>query len=250
MLATACDLTNIVYGRLAKEFIIDSVIIEEPVSKKLLLKRRIKKTGLLNVAGQLLFMLFVAKPLRFLSVKRKKEILANYHLTDKAIPLEKIKSVASVNDPETIKLIQTLQPDLVIVNGTRIISVDVINCTNARFINIHAGITPLYRGVHGAYWAMAMEDKAHCGVTIHYVDSGIDTGGILAQGIIQPDKTDNFTTYPYLQFAVGVELFSEVIRDFMNGILQEKPVPKGNSNLWYHPTIIQYIRFRLFRGAK
>jgi len=250
MLATACDLTNIVYARISKDFSITTVIVEEPVSKMLLLKRRIKKTGIFNVAGQLLFMLCIAKPLRLLSVKRKREILKNYSLTDTDIPSEKIKFTSSVNNNETISLLQELKPDLVIVNGTRIISKEVINCINARFINIHAGITPLYRGVHGAYWAMAMNDKEHCGVTIHYIDTGIDTGGILAQGIIVPEQADNFTTYPYLQFAIGTELFVEVIRNFINGALEEKNAPNGSSNLWYHPTLGQYIYFRICKGAK
>ena len=249
-MATACDLTNIVYARISKEFTITTVIIEEPVSKMLLLKRRIKKIGIFNVTGQLLFILFVAKALRLLSFGRKKQILIKYALTDSDIPSEKIKYVSSVNNKETIQFLQDLNPDLVIVNGTRIISKEVINSINARFINIHAGITPLYRGVHGAYWAMAMNDKAHCGVTIHYIDTGIDTGGILAQGIIAPERVDNFTTYPYLQFAVGVELFAEVLRNFTNGTLEEKVTPNRPSNLWYHPTLWQYVFFRILKGAK
>ena len=42
---------------------------------------------------------------------------------------------------------------------------------------MHAGITPQYRGVHGGYWAVVNNDPEHCGVTIHFVDKGIDTGG-------------------------------------------------------------------------
>src|SRR5438093_9923670 len=42
----------------------------------------------------------------------------------------------------------------VVVNGTRIISEAVLTASDAVFINMHAGITPKYRGVHGGYWAL------------------------------------------------------------------------------------------------
>ena len=66
-----------------------------------------------------------------------------------------------------------------------------------------AGITPLYRGVHGAYWALAEGRRDLCGVTVHRVDAGIDTGEVLAQVLIDPTPQDNFVTYPWLQVAEG-----------------------------------------------
>ena len=68
--------------------------------------------------------------------------------------------------------------------------------------------------------------------------------------IIKPEKKDNFTTYPYHQFALGVELFAQVIRNFINETLQEKSAPKGTSKLWYHPTLGQYLYYRLLKGVK
>ena len=47
----------------------------------------------------------------------------------------------------------------------------------AVFLNTLAGITPSYRGVHGAYWALVQRQPDACGVTVHLVDAGIDTGG-------------------------------------------------------------------------
>ena len=249
-LATACDLTNIIYTRLSQEIDIALIIIENNISKKTILKKRAKKLGLLKVFGQLLFLLLIAKPQRLFSSKRKAAILIEEGFSEHELPTEKIQKVGSVNDFKTIQLIQKENPDLILVNGTRIISSEVINCTKARFINIHAGITPLYRGVHGAYWAMAMGDIENCGVTIHYVDKGIDTGGILAQGIIQPTTIDNFTTYPYLQFTLGANLFIEVIKKFESGILIEQQALEGLSKLWHHPTIGQYLYYKFTKGVK
>ena len=88
-----------------------------------------------------------------------------------------------------------------LVNGTRIISKKTLESVPATFINIHTGITPAFRGVHGGYWAMATGKKNLFGTTVHYVDTGVDTGGIIEQVFIEPPKQDNFYTYPYLQYA-------------------------------------------------
>jgi folate-dependent phosphoribosylglycinamide formyltransferase PurN len=72
--------------------------------------------------------------------------------------------------------LKAINPDLVIVNGTRIISKKVLSSINSKFVNIHVGITPKYRGVHGTYWALVNNDVENSGVTVHFVDEGIDTG--------------------------------------------------------------------------
>jgi methionyl-tRNA formyltransferase len=38
---------------------------------------------------------------------------------------------------------------------------------NSKFVNIHVGITPKYRGVHGTYWALVNNDVENSGVTVH-----------------------------------------------------------------------------------
>ncbi|MEJ7677594.1 MAG: formyltransferase family protein [Segetibacter sp.] len=115
---------------------------------------------------------------------------------------------------------------------------------------MHVGITPGYRGVHGAYWALVNNDKAHAGVTIHYIDEGIDTGKVIAQDTISITAKDNFVTYPYLQIAKGLPLIIEAIKAIKNG---ERPgsIPLVTfSKLWSHPTLSEYIKNWLTKGIK
>ena len=101
---------------------------------------------------------------------------------------DKVTEVPSVNSDLTIAELKRLSPAVVVVNGTRIIQEKVLGCVDAVFLNTHAGITPMYRGVHGGYWALASGDASNCGVTIHKVDKGIDTGSIVAQATISPSS--------------------------------------------------------------
>ena len=58
--------------------------------------------------------------------------------------------------------------------------------------------------MHGGYWALVSGHPEACGVTVHLVDEGIDSGGILAQSVITPGPADCFVTYPLMQLGVGL----------------------------------------------
>ena len=242
--------TAIVYNALAREFTVAAVIQEDKPARLDFLKRRARKIGWPKVAGQTLFRAVVMPALAAFSRRRTAEILAASGLTTTPIPASVLVRVKSVNSPECIAALQRLAPKVVVVNGTRIIKAEVLNSAPAKFINMHAGITPLYRGVHGAYWALAQNDRNHCGVTVHLVDTGIDTGNILGQATIEPSPRDNFATYAYLQLAAGVPLLKEAVRAALQGRLQPQPAPAGESHLWYHPTLGEYLRYRVAKGVK
>lgn len=241
--------TRILYNSLKNDFEIEAVILEKPVSSKEFIKKRVKKLGFAKVAGQVLFQFSIVPILRLISAKRIKEILDVYELEDTPMPAEKIIRLNSVNDNECLLLLKRINPELVIVNGTRIISKAILNSIAAKFVNIHAGITPKYRNVHGAYWALVNNDPENCGVTVHLVDPGIDTGNIIYQKKIPVSSKDNFVTYPFLQLAEGIILLKEALPDILaNRVKFQK---NGlESKLWYHPTIWQYIFYRIVHSKK
>lgn len=245
ILAQDIDTTYILYNLLAKHYT-TYLIIENPPSKISFLKQRAKKLGWLKVVGQVVFILY-SKILYRVSKSRINQILSKVDI-DMKIPKE-IKRVSSVNSSECIEILRDISPNLVVLNGTRIVSAKTLNCIDAPFINMHAGITPKYRGVHGGYWALVERDYNNCGVTIHLVDEGIDTGDIIYQQKIYPTKDDNFCTYPYLQFIEGVKLLKMAIDDIFSNNLKtySRDLP---SKLWYHPTIVEYIKNYLKIGVK
>lgn len=213
------------------------------------IKRRIIKLGWTRVTGQLLFLLTVPFYLKFASKRRIRSICNLNGLNVQEMDGSMIKIVDSINSSTSISHILQFNPEIILVSGTRIISKTVLKSTNAIFLNIHAGITPQYRGVHGAYWALVNNDQQNCGVTVHVVDSGIDTGRIVKQGLIRPEPADNYSTYPFLQLGKGLVLLDEAIDGYAKNTTQLK---SGNekSQLWYHPTLIQYLKYRLQRNVK
>lgn len=249
LLAGKGDSTNIIYHHLARLYNIDAVILEEKETKKVFLKRRIKKLGLLTVFGQVLFQLLMVPILNFFYKKQLAQIAIDNGMNDSAIPQEKILEVRSINEGTVAQKLTEMQPDLIVVNGTRIISKKILSSVNCHFINTHAGITPMYRGVHGGYWAMLKNDARNCGVTVHLIDTGVDTGDVVYQSVIKPDKHDSFVTYPLKQLATGLPLLVKAINDSHTGVLKcFKPV--GKSSLWYHPTLWGYLYHFFVRGKR
>ncbi len=250
LLATDGVSTNIVYNALAQINPDIVVILEDHISRSQLLKRRIKKLGLVTVIGQVSFMMLAERPLRKSCAARLAQLKAHYDLDDAEITGE-IHRVNSVNSDEARTFLRELNPALVVVNGTRIISQQTLDAVEAKFVNMHAGITPTYRGVHGGYWALVEGRPELAGTTVHFVDKGIDTGKVIKQAIFQATPDDSFVTYPILQLAVGVPLLVQTVQELFAGslMLQDSlsPLP---SQLRSHPTLWSYWKNRLMRGVK
>jgi len=241
--------TRVMYNFLQKEFGLDQVILEKKENIWFFIKRRVRRLGWRTVLGQLIFQGLMIKYLIAISKERKQEIIAEHGLDESKIPQEKVFYVNSVNDPTTIQIIKSIAPDVIVINGTRILSKKFLEEMECPVINTHAGITPKYRGVHGAYWALVHGDKSNCGVTVHMVDKGIDTGDIFAQQIIHPLPKDNFATYTILQLAAGTRLMKKaIVKGLMGDITTTKA--SGESKLYYHPTIWDYYKNYFIKGVK
>ena len=239
-LASDCESSRWVYNALQETINIDAVILEQPISRKELAKKRVKRIGIVSVAGQVLFSALVVPLLKFRSKTRRENLITAYQLNSNDFKTDKTQKVSSVNDEACINAIRLLQPDIIVVNGTRIISKKILQSTNAIFLNMHVGITPWYRGSHGGYWALYNRDIENFGTSIHLIDAGVDTGAVIKQVFIKPNKADNFTTYPILQVAVGIDALKEALNDIITGIYKTtKHTEKGK--MYYQPTWWQYL---------
>lgn len=233
----------ILYNYVNRQVPFCQVIIENPISNWEMFTKRVKRIGYIKALSQVIFIFCIYWPLRVLSRNRSKEIIRRYSLDTTPIGNRLVRRVSSVNAGDCRAVLQEIQPDLVLVNGTRIIGEKTIHCIQAPFINIHDGITPAFRGVHGGYWAMATGRPDLFGTTIHHVDKGIDTGSIISQVFTQPDKKDNFSTYPLLQHAVVLPEVVRVLKQFMEeGKLPSSEPVCENRPVRFHPAVSEWIR--------
>lgn len=248
ILAGEHDTTPMVYNRLAQHFTVVGSVVETPVSGWQVIKRRAKRLGWTVAFGQGLFVKLVMPLLRYEARRRVPELQKMFDLDPTPIPPDQLRRVDSVNAPAGIAAVQALQPTHIVVNGTRLLSKQfLVAFPDVPIINLHLGINPRYRGGNGGYWALVNHEREHCGVTVHLIDEGVDTGGVLARGLIAPTDEDNFVTYPYHQLARGLEL---LVDELERGALRTTNTSAEPSAMWYHPTLWQYCYHRFVTGVR
>lgn len=223
------------------------VIQEDQESKPAIIRRRARLLGWPSALSQTV----CAIALRAWSKQSKtriEEICSQRRLETRPDPGLDIRRVPSVNSETCRRLLHELSPAVVAVYGTRIIKAPTLDCVSAPFINYHAGINPKYRGQHPAYWALASLDAANAGITIHLVDNGVDTGGVLYQRRVAFEACDSILTYQWVQMADALPLFAQSIEDGLEGRLQTCPVSLP-SRQYFPPTLGHYVWNGLARGV-
>ncbi|WP_240968657.1 phosphoribosylglycinamide formyltransferase [Streptomyces sp. HNM0575] len=77
------------------------------------------------------------------------------------------------------------EPDLVISAGfMKIVGKEFLARFGGRVVNTHPALLPSFPGTHGVRDALAYGAKV-TGCTVHFVDDGVDTGPIIAQGVVE-----------------------------------------------------------------
>lgn len=83
------------------------------------------------------------------------------------------------------------EPDLVVSAGfMKIVGEEFLARFGGRFVNTHPSLLPCFPGAHGVRDALAYGVRV-TGCTIHFVDDGVDTGPIIAQGAVEVRDEDD-----------------------------------------------------------
>ena len=88
--------------------------------------------------------------------------------------------------------VQHHQPDLVVLAGfMKVLPANFVSALKGKLINIHPSLLPEFKGAHAVRDAL-QAGATKTGVTIHYVDEGVDTGEIIVQSevSIEPNDTE------------------------------------------------------------
>jgi folate-dependent phosphoribosylglycinamide formyltransferase PurN len=155
--------------------------------------------------------------------------------------------VANINDAGCIELIRRQAPDLLAVCGTSVIRPEVFSLAPMGTINIHTGITPDYRSADPIFWALYHNEPEKVGVTIHFVDRGIDTGPIIHQDTVPVYAGDSLAMIYTRCVRRGAELFSRALVEIETGTLRTlgRQTARGRAFYSIDLGIVQYLRFRL-----
>jgi phosphoribosylglycinamide formyltransferase-1 len=86
--------------------------------------------------------------------------------------------------------VQHHQPDLVVLAGfMKVLPANFVSALKGKLINIHPSLLPEFKGAHAVRDAL-QAGATKTGVTIHYVDEGVDTGEIIVQSEVAIESND------------------------------------------------------------
>src|SRR5690606_11568598 len=91
-------------------------------------------------------------------------------------------------------------------------------------INCHAGKLPYYRGRNILNWVL-INDENEFGITVHYIDDGIDTGDLILQETFPITDNDNYKTLLEVAYVECGNLLYKAINKIQEGNV--KPVSQS-----------------------
>lgn len=97
----------------------------------------------------------------------------------------------NVNSDQFLKLLLDTTPEILVsMSYDQIFRTRLIDATPYGIINCHTGALPFYRGRNPLNWALVNGENAF-GITVHFIDEGIDTGDVVLQQLVPigPDDT-------------------------------------------------------------
>jgi len=100
----------------------------------------------------------------------------------------------NINSKDFIDCISKYECNLFVsMSFNQIFKTEIINLPNLKTINCHAGKLPFYRGRNILNWVL-INDEKEFGITVHFVDEGIDTGDIILQETYPIKDSDDYST--------------------------------------------------------
>ena len=135
-----------------------------------------KSTETLRIFGFKFFFYYSTKFLQSLFDQSKNVRRTIINLNIPIINLEK-----SINDPKSISILKKYNSDLIVsILGNEIFKEKIISLPKYGIINLHSSLLPKYRGLMPCFWVLKNKETS-TGVSVFFVDKGIDSGPILVR---------------------------------------------------------------------
>lgn len=143
-----------------------------------------------------------------------RDVAAAYHFP--------IVTCNNQNSPKSIARLKEWSPDLIIFTGGNILRKPLLDVPRLGVLNVHLGLLPQIRGMSSPEWSLLKHVPV--GVTVHYMDAGIDTGPILQRCEFPgAARCESLSDLRNRLIAFGIEKAAEVVAALDRGTISAKP---------------------------
>lgn len=177
-----------------------------------------------------------------LAIQELEDVRVEFVVGRWPIPDEKLKILAhaqripffckkSVNSDAFLQDLSKFEAEMFVsVSYDQIFRRSALSLPLEGIINCHAGKLPFYRGRNVLNWVL-INDEKEFGVTVHYVDEGVDTGDIIYQEVFEITDSDDYQTLLTRSYdgcaAVVKTAMAQLISGLANPLKQSSVHPTG-----------------------
>ena len=153
------------------------------------------------------------------------------------------KKITNPNSRKFCEYLKSLEPDVIINQSQSIIKKRLLSVPKIGVLNRHNALLPKNRGRLTPFWVLYKKEQ-ETGVSIHFVDEGIDSGDIIVQKEISITGKDNFNTIVKKNYQLATQAMLEALDLLEKGNL--KLIDNKDSEATYNkiPTLKEAWEYR------
>lgn len=149
-------------------------------------------------------------------------------LTTLSLPADRVWRAPQLREPDSLARIRELQPEIGVAGWfAYILKPDLLQIFSHGCLNLHAAYLPWNKGWRTNVWPIL--DGSPAGVTVHYIDEGVDTGDIIMQRQIPVEPMDTGGTLLQKLICAEIDLFKTVWPLVLKGKGPRTPQDHTNS---------------------
>lgn len=157
----------------------------------------------------------------------------------------------TLNDDTVVEFLERTRPEVVVFTGGGLIRSRVLERSGEGIVHCHMGILPEYRGMDTVEWPILRGDFDRIGLTVQFMDDGIDTGDVLRTIPVEPRPDE---TVDDLRDRLAPKMCRELTDgcvDYLQGRLErtEQDASAGRQYYRMHPALKE-VAERKYRRAR
>jgi len=234
---------------LRKGYEIDTIVVRKFTSERFF--NEIQRDGI-RLIKKIWKKLFMRKKAYEANADNIVSFMKNNDITVKNITEFKAKGIdivycKNLNDKITEDVLKTKNDKIVVFTGGGIIRKNILELAGGGIINCHMGILPRYRGMDLPEWSILEDNHPQIGMTLHFMDTGIDTGHILKIVKVPLGKSTNIKALRDKFDPVMVTSMVQTVEEYLAGKIQPQAQPPSEKRQYFivHPKLYERINTKI-----
>jgi len=158
----------------------------------------------------------------------------------------------TLNESVAVNTLKKFKPDIVVFTGGGLIRNDVLENSGTGVLNCHMGVLPQYRGMDVIEWPMLEDNFEEIGMTVHFMDKGVDTGDIIEITKLKVEPNENIKQLRERFEPIMCRQIVKCCLGYLNGKYKKIPQKSEDGKQYFmmHPLLIEIAENKMEKYRK